>query len=245
MDARFISYGLSVLDPVSDELCEEEKKVAKNRLVRCTAVAAKLSIPFDSVKVPTVEDFAKRKRKKQPPPTNGKQQAKPAVDVPRDANGNIVFPITLKCLSVLSLGQIVTKRKKYHGKHYIYPVGFKSTRWYPSMKEFSTKTLYVSEILDNGEEPIFRVTCEGTAPIEANTPSGAWAEVGKRVNDVKEKLTGKRMFTQLSGPEMFGLSHPSIVYLMQEMPGANELETYERIAFDVTPYNAQSKKTFW
>ena len=100
--------------------------------------------------------------------------------------------------------------------------------------------------------------------IEANTASGAWAQVGKRINDLKEELTGKRirsssiilfisfhfllppslssllspscfyflyltdvgMFTQLSGPEMFGFSHPTIAKLIQELPNAEMCDRY-------------------
>lgn len=50
--------------------------------------------------------------------------------------------------------------------------------------------------------------------------------MGKRINDLKEALTGKRMFTQLSGPEMFGFSHATIAKLIQEMPNANLCTTY-------------------
>jgi len=76
----------------------------------------------------------------------------------------------------------------------------------------------------------FIVTCyedpKNPIVIEANTASGAWAQVGKRINDLKEELTGKRMFTQLSGPEMFGFSHPTIAKLIQELPNVEMCERY-------------------
>lgn len=96
---------------------------------------------------------------------------------------------------------------------------------------------YVNEILDGGDEPLFQVTAmeEGREPvvITAATSSGAWAEVGKRVNDCRERVSGKRMFTQISGPEMFGYAHPTIIRLLQELPGAEKLDKYERQAFEV------------
>jgi hypothetical protein len=106
--------------------------------------------------------------------------------------------------------------------------------------------LYESEIRDGGDDPLFVVTCleDPNNPIEISAPtaSGAWAEVGKRVNDMKEHLTGKRMFTQLSGPEMFGFSHPTIARLIQEMPGAERCKQYEKQAFVLADREESFKK---
>jgi hypothetical protein len=38
----------------------------------------------------------------------------------------------------------------------------------------------------------------------SNTSSGAWTEIVRRIIEMKERETGKRMFTAISGPEMFG-----------------------------------------
>jgi hypothetical protein len=72
-------------------------------------------------------------------------------DPPRDARGNIIFPIELGMLSVHALGrvrdgtmcivcvivcacaQIVHDRSEFHTDRYIYPVGFKTSRMFFSM----------------------------------------------------------------------------------------------------------------
>lgn len=89
------------------------------------------------------------------------------------------MPIVIGGLTVLSMGKIVSDRKKFHSKRYIWPVGFKSVRTYASLKgttftrkrssslsalidrlsDFNRKCEYVNEIIDGGTEPKFVVTC--------------------------------------------------------------------------------------
>jgi len=142
----------------------------------------------------------------------------------------------------LSLGKVVTDRKKFHAKRYIWPVGFKSTRQYPSMADPTVRVLYTSEIVDGGDEPKFNVTPEGGETIQATTPSGAWTEVVKRVNDMKLEKTGKRLFTTVSGPEMFGFSHPTIAKLIQELPGAELCDRYVCLSFEEKNPSARKRR---
>eukprot|EP01113_Clastostelium_recurvatum_P033341 TRINITY_DN4394_c0_g1_i2.p1 TRINITY_DN4394_c0_g1~~TRINITY_DN4394_c0_g1_i2.p1 ORF type:complete len:523 (+),score=153.67 TRINITY_DN4394_c0_g1_i2:158-1726(+) len=179
-------------------------------------------------------------------PAGKKKKRKPAVDttgqvkkyqvLPSDEKGNPILPIVLRGLTVESLGHVVHERKKFHAKRYIWPVGFRSRRMYSSMTTLNARCEYTSEITDGDDEPRFVVTCleNPAAPvvIEATTSSGAWAEVGKRVNDLKEEYSGRRVFTQLSGPEMFGFSHPTISKLIQDLPNAHLCDKYEFQKFE-------------
>lgn len=173
-----------------------------------------------------MEEGLKKKKKKR----HANVAAKKYYQVPTDANGNPIMPIEMRGLTIHSLGKIVVDRKKFHAKRYIWPAGFKSSRVYCSMTNLNARCEYSSEIVDGEAEPKFIVTCyedpKNPIVIEANTASGAWAQVGKRINDLKEELTGKRMFTQLSGPEMFGFSHPTIAKLIQELPNAEQCDRY-------------------
>jgi len=122
---------------------------------------------------------------------------------------------------------VVHDRDKFHAKRYIWPVGYKATRIYPAMTDPSVKCVYTSEILDGETAPIFSVTAgEGGPVITAATPSAAWTKVVEVVNSLKLERTGKRLFTTVSGPEMFGFSHPTIAKLIQELPGAELCRNY-------------------
>eukprot|EP01090_Pellita_catalonica_P016153 TRINITY_DN4558_c0_g1_i1.p1 TRINITY_DN4558_c0_g1~~TRINITY_DN4558_c0_g1_i1.p1 ORF type:complete len:541 (+),score=110.11 TRINITY_DN4558_c0_g1_i1:94-1716(+) len=168
---------------------------------------------------------------------------------PRDADGNVIFPIHIGGLTILDLGHIAHKRKKFHAKRYIWPIGFKSTRLYPSFRNPEVRIKYASEIVDGGNEPVFVVEplfedgepCKENERIIATTPSGAWTEVVKRVNSLKLEKTGKRLFTTVSGPEMFGFSHATIAKLIQDLPGADLCERYVARDF-VEKVNSRKRK---
>lgn len=157
-----------------------------------------------------------------------------------DEKGKPKMPIVLGNLTVWNLGTIVTDRPKYHSKRYIWPVGFKSSRVYTSMFDVSRRCMYTSEILDGGPEPRFMVTSseDEEHPIIATTASGAWAEVGKRVGELKDAISGRKTNTQLSGPEMFGFSHPTINKILQDSPKCALLDQYEfQVFISSTPKN--------
>lgn len=49
--------------------------------------------------------------------------------------------------------QIVWDRPGFHSERYIWPVGFCSSRYYPSMKTPDMKCIYTCKILDGGYGP--------------------------------------------------------------------------------------------
>jgi hypothetical protein len=49
--------------------------------------------------------------------------------VARDEAGNPVLPITVKGTTILDLGEIVWDRPLFHSKQYLWPTGFKSTKY--------------------------------------------------------------------------------------------------------------------
>eukprot|EP01135_Chromosphaera_perkinsii_P009632 Nk52_evm82s1810 gene=Nk52_evmTU82s1810 len=149
---------------------------------------------------------------------------KRAPSIPLDADGNPQFPITLGGLRIYSIGKIVPK---YHSERHFWPIGWKSTRSYPSMKYDGTRTSYTCEILesDSGEDfPVFRITGKDCPdePVFGSSASKAHCKILQRINETR----GKAATNVGSGPEFFGFGHPSIVRILQAMPGAAECSRY-------------------
>lgn len=44
----------------------------------------------------------------------------------------------------------------------------------------------------------------------------------KKINEIKTEEAGKRVFTNVSGPEYFGLAHPTVMKLISELPNAEK-----------------------
>lgn len=160
-----------------------------------------------------------------------KNTVKTYYQLPLDSNGEPKLPILIGSMVIHSLGRI-DPSDAFHAKRYIWPLGFRSTRPYASMLDFTRKTDYVSEIrLDpSGHAPQFVVTPADDVehPVVSATASGAWTEIVRRISEARKARTGKQMFTTVSGPEMFGFAHPAVAKLIQDMPGARQCTKYLR-----------------
>jgi hypothetical protein len=110
------------------------------------------------------------------------------VNVERDLEGNIVYPIIITpTLQILNLGTVEWQRPAYHSEKNIFPIGFKSLRKNTSMNVLGKQDEYICEILDGGVKPMFKVTCssEPSKPIIQSSSSGVWIEICKRINELQ------------------------------------------------------------
>lgn len=71
---------------------------------------------------------------------------------------NKKLPLILgRTSKLVSLGKI-DPRDAYHTERYIYPVGFKTEREFDSYMTKGERAIYICEITDGGDRPMFRVT---------------------------------------------------------------------------------------
>jgi chromodomain-helicase-DNA-binding protein 7 len=108
---------------------------------------------------------------------------------------------------VMNLGQ-------FHSSAASYPVGFISQRVYFSVNDPLDKTTYESttELHENGAL-LFRVTDmeDRSKDYYHHTSSGAWEKLIADLQATRGKMRlPKRKGTSVSGPSMFGFSHPTI-----------------------------------
>ncbi|KAL9552949.1 hypothetical protein MBANPS3_003532 [Mucor bainieri] len=146
--------------------------------------------------------------------------------IQRDQHGNPVLPLQIGVLTVTHLGQIVTDREEFHNERYIFPVGYTVQRVYPSMVDPSKSTLITATIVDGGGEagPKFQLVAadQPNEPIVANSATGAWTVVVRKANEIRQRDHSN----SASGPDYFGLKHPTIAKMIQDLPGAAELKDY-------------------
>jgi hypothetical protein len=151
------------------------------------------------------------------------------VDPPRDEHGNVILPLYFGAMALLSLGTVVTDRPEFHTDRYVYPVGFRTSREFLSMKNPGERTLYTSEIVDEGgPKPVFQVTPsdDPSAVIRAPSSSAAWKAVLMAVNALRSRSMGKTYTSSVSGPEYFGFAHPVVCRLLSTLPGVELCSRY-------------------
>ncbi|KAK4520830.1 Cytochrome c oxidase subunit 4 [Mucor velutinosus] len=146
--------------------------------------------------------------------------------VQRDQHGNPILPLQIGVLTVTHLGRIVTDHEAFHNERYIFPVGYTVQRVYPSMIDPNKNTLITATIIDGGGEagPKFQLVAadQPNEPIVANSSTGAWTVVVRRANEIRQRDHSN----SASGPDYFGLKHPTIAKMIQDLPGARELKDY-------------------
>uniref|UniRef100_T1IZN3 Transforming growth factor beta regulator 1 n=1 Tax=Strigamia maritima TaxID=126957 RepID=T1IZN3_STRMM len=152
--------------------------------------------------------------------------------IPLDSTGRPIFPIVLGGLTVHSLGEIVSDRPDFHNEHFIFPVGFCSTRVYANQTNPDQKCLYTCKISDGGDEPKFEIAPEddNEQPIIGTSANQCHSSLLSAVNRARGLVV---MDTKVCGADFFGLSHPTIQNLIQSCPGARKCLLYKWIKFEV------------
>jgi hypothetical protein len=114
----------------------------------------------------------------------------------------------------------------------LFPVGFHSVRPYHSVRSPSTRTEYSNRIVEHGDHgPLFTVTAadDPDTVYSAASASACWATIVKAVQTAKGKADGR---SAVSGLEHFGVSHPVVKKLVNNLPGARDV--LQRLLPDLT-----------
>ncbi|KAK9845519.1 hypothetical protein WJX81_008428 [Elliptochloris bilobata] len=153
-------------------------------------------------------------------------------EVERDVNGRPLMPIRLgQALIVYDLGTVEWRRKSFHSETNIWPIGYRSVRFYASRRNPEVRVAYECEILDGGDAPLFRLIAEDDRdhPLTGPTASAPWTAVVRQVAVRRAEIEAARGdpppgpragLPSVSGPEYFGFAAPTIARLIQELPGA-------------------------
>jgi hypothetical protein len=95
----------------------------------------------------------------------------------KDEDGNIIYPIVINSsLQILNLGTVEYQRSNFHTEKNLFPIGFKSIREHSSMLKLGERALYICEILDGGNKPIYKLTPheDPENPIVKESSTGCW-----------------------------------------------------------------------
>ncbi|GAA6064140.1 hypothetical protein JCM10212_005141 [Sporobolomyces blumeae] len=149
--------------------------------------------------------------------------------VPRNPDGTPRLPLPAGIMTLNKLGT-VDLRDSFHTERYIFPVGYEAVRRYPSIIDRNTEVDYVCRIVDGGNgAPRFELypADQPGHVIHAGTPTGAWAQVVRAANKLRERNHSN----SVSGPDYYGLSNNTVKALIQELPGANQVSGYAMQTF--------------
>jgi len=148
--------------------------------------------------------------------------------LPVDSDGLVSFPIQLGSLLVISLGAIDSSRPAFHTSKFLYPIGYRSVCDI-LRPVYQSNLSCVCEIVDGGNYPLFRAEVKELRGYFVElSPDAVWSRVLEFISSKVPEMAIPRAAT---GADLFGLSHPVVQELLQNMQGSEECSRYERIEF--------------
>lgn len=135
-------------------------------------------------------------------------------------------------LIFLSVGQLLPHQlPNFHTPNYIYPVGYKIVRFYWSMRRPNKRCRYVCSIHDVSGRPEFRVLVQEPAAEDQEfrdaTPRAVWSKILEEVVKLRNKAENVQLFPRyVSGEDLFGLTEPAVVRVLESLPGIETLTDY-------------------
>ncbi|ORY95004.1 F/Y-rich N-terminus-domain-containing protein [Syncephalastrum racemosum] len=178
---------------------------------------------MQATRIPTQHTAIGRRKKRDTKPPNV-NDIRTFVQVEKDEHGNYRLPVEIDSWTVLNLGYVVYDRPAFHNQRYIYPVGYKVKKWYRSMVDPRSDTQYTCEILDGGQEPVFRLEADDN-PGEVYmgpTPTTVWTIAVRRAFAIRNMDYGHNPV----GPDFFGLRKNTIAKMIQDLPNADRCKNY-------------------
>ena len=131
-------------------------------------------------------------------------------------------------LTLIAIGDVVSRYPEYHSFKHIYPVGFCAQRIFWSADRFepshyavsasftarpNERVIYRMEIIPNGDRPVFQVICSADTSVAIRSPKPrlAWATLSKRIAEMKAGTLNVTRFLAtgsvcMDGAVFFGLT---------------------------------------
>ncbi|XP_061189089.1 histone-lysine N-methyltransferase 2C-like [Saccostrea echinata] len=144
------------------------------------------------------------------------------------------YILRIGSLTLHSVGQLLPHQLqtgKFHTRDCIYPVGFKSSRYYWSMKRLYKRCRYVCSIVESDGHPgfVIRIVEPGQEDVilQDVSPKAVWNKILEPLDKLRRNADLVKIFPSFtSGEELFGLTEQAIVRVVESLPGTDLLTNY-------------------
>ncbi|XP_031333016.1 histone-lysine N-methyltransferase 2C-like isoform X3 [Photinus pyralis] len=138
--------------------------------------------------------------------------------------GNLIF---------LNVGQLLPHQlQNFHSSNYIYPIGYKIVRFYWSIRKLNKRCSYICSIHDVVGRPEFRVVIKEPPEEDVEFRDSSAKAVWNRILEVIASNRRENHCLQLfpkyfTGEDLFGLTEPAVVRVLESLPGVETLTDYK------------------
>ncbi len=152
------------------------------------------------------------------------------------SSGNDTHLLRIGSLIFNSVGQLLPHQlHAFHSAEYIYPIGYKVTRYYWSLKDVTKRCPYHCSIGDNNNKPEFKITTmvvgEDGKDVEKEftdvSAKAVWMQVLTQLEKKRREQDVVKVFPRyINGEDLFGLNEANIVKVLESLPGIESLADY-------------------
>ena len=135
-------------------------------------------------------------------------------------------------LIFLNIGQLLPHQlQNFHTNSYIYPIGYKISRFYWSFRRLGKRCQYICSINEVDGKPRFSIEIreEGFENVtyHDSTPKRVWQHIIEPIAKMREESETIKVFTDfITGEDLFGLNEPAIIRILESLPGVDTLYDY-------------------
>lgn len=136
-------------------------------------------------------------------------------------------------LIFLNVGQLLPHQfQNFHNTNFIYPIGYKIVRFYWSMRVANKRCRYICSIHEVNGFPEFRVLVSEQSQedleLRDTTAKGVWQQILEPMQNLRRENGNINIFPKyISGEDLFGLTEPAIVRILESLPGIETLTDYK------------------
>lgn len=135
-------------------------------------------------------------------------------------------------LILWNVGQLLPHQLvNFHTPNFIYPIGYKILRFYWSFRRPNKRCRYICSIADVSGRPEFRVLIqepsEDDVEYRDTTPKAVWKGILEKLTQLRKDNNLVQIFPKyIIGEDLFGLTEPAVVRILESLPGIETLTDY-------------------
>ncbi|XP_035219213.1 histone-lysine N-methyltransferase 2C-like isoform X2 [Stegodyphus dumicola] len=135
-------------------------------------------------------------------------------------------------LIFLNIGQLLPQQiQAFHTSKCIYPVGYRVTRMYWSMRKLGRRSQYVCTINELSGKPEFCIQVKEPDQkdliLKDRTAKGVWQKVIYPIEKMRKQAKTIKIFPDyITGDDLFGLTEPAVLRIVESLPGVDTLSDY-------------------
>lgn len=128
-------------------------------------------------------------------------------------------------LIFLNVGQLLPHQlQNFHTANYIYPIGYKIWRFYWSMRRVNKRCRYLCSIHEISGRPEFRVVVQDPPEEDIEfrdvSPKAVWNPILEQIALLRKENHCLQVFPKyILGEDLFGLTEPAVVRVLESLPG--------------------------